>query len=366
MNNKIQSIHLLRGIAGISVVLYHFKGYLNGVYAQKDLGQILFGSGAFGVDIFFMISGFIIALSTQNITSKAIFATRRFFRIYPAFIVVFVIGVITVYQFDPSENLLRGLFFIHRDYSLESPGFGYYVLGPAWTLTYEIYFYALFAVAMAFSHKYRTILTSIFLVTPVFILQVYFNGTISINGNAAANIPSDYYTYGLLRFISSPMLIEFVVGMLFYELYRNININVSRGIAKFVLMVSTGIFITNYLSGHFTGFGMDKAGVISAILLFGFLFYDKFVGFGESKLLGYLADISFSIYISHYLFINPANYYKPEFIITTNGLGRLSMMLTITLAAGTMLHFYVERPFISIGKTIEKNIFSYKKKKQIA
>ncbi|RAY17555.1 acyltransferase family protein, partial [Enterobacter kobei] len=67
--------HLLRGIAGISVVLYHFKGYLNGVYAQKDLGQILFGSGAFGVDIFFMISGFIIALSTQNITSKAIFAT---------------------------------------------------------------------------------------------------------------------------------------------------------------------------------------------------------------------------------------------------------------------------------------------------
>ena len=53
MNNKIQSIHLLRGIAGISVVLYHFKGYLNGVYAQKDLGQILFGSGAFWSRIFF-------------------------------------------------------------------------------------------------------------------------------------------------------------------------------------------------------------------------------------------------------------------------------------------------------------------------
>jgi exopolysaccharide production protein ExoZ len=354
MNNKIQSIHLLRGIAGISVVLFHFKGYLNGVYAQKDLGQILFGSGAFGVDLFFMISGFIIALSTQNVASKTVFAIRRFFRIYPAFIVVFVIGAITVYRFDPSENLFRGLFFIHRDYSVESPGFGYNVLGPAWTLTYEIYFYTLFAVAMSINHKYRTIFASVFLIAPVFILQMYFDGAISINGNAAANIPTDNYAYGLLRFMSSPMLVEFVVGMFFYELYKNISIPVSRGIATFILMASIGFFITNYLSGHFNGFGMNKAGVISAVILFGFLLYDKYVGFGENRFFGYLADVSFSIYISHYLLINLTNYYKPEFFVTTNGLGRLSLMLTLTMTAGTILHFYVERPFISIGKSMER------------
>ncbi|RAY33797.1 acyltransferase, partial [Enterobacter kobei] len=94
--NKIQSIHLLRGMAALFVVLFHFRGYLNGVYAQKDLGTILFGSGAFGVDLFFMISGFIIALSTQSITSKTVFAIRRFFRIYPAFIVIFIIGSLLV------------------------------------------------------------------------------------------------------------------------------------------------------------------------------------------------------------------------------------------------------------------------------
>ncbi|MEZ2585135.1 acyltransferase family protein [Kluyvera intermedia] len=366
MNNKIQSIHLLRGIAGIFVVLYHFKGYLNGVYAQKDLGQILFGSGAFGVDLFFMISGFIIALSTQNVPSKTVFAIRRFFRIYPAFFVVFVIGVITVYRFDPSENLLRGFFFIHRDYSNASPGFGYNVLGPAWTLTYEIYFYTLFAVAMAISHKYRTIIASTFLIAPVIILQLYFDGAISINGDAAANVPTENYAFGLLKFISSPMLVEFIVGMFFYELYRNISIKVSRSIATFVLITSIGFFVTNYLSGNFNGFGMEKAGTISAILLFGFLFYDKNVGFGENRLLGFLADVSFSIYISHYLFINLMNFYKPEFFGNTYGLGRLSMMLTITMIAGTLLHFYVERPFISFGKLIEKNIFTIKRQKQIA
>ena len=56
MNNKILSIHQLRGIAALLVVLFHFRGYLNGIYAQKDLGYILFGAGAFGVDLFFMIS----------------------------------------------------------------------------------------------------------------------------------------------------------------------------------------------------------------------------------------------------------------------------------------------------------------------
>ncbi len=358
--NKIQSIHLLRGMAGIFVVLFHFKGYLNGVYAQKDLGQILFGSGAFGVDLFFMISGFIIALSTQNVTSTTVFAIRRFFRIYPAFIIVFVIGALSVYRFDPAENLLRGLFFIHRDYSSVSPGFGYNVLGPAWTLTYEIYFYTLFAVAMAINHRYRTIFASVLLIAPVFLLQLYFDGAISINGDAAANVPADHYAYGLLRFISSPMLVEFVAGMFFYELYKNISITASKGISTFILMLSIGFFVTNYFSGHFNGFGMDKAGVISAVLLFGFLFYDKHVGFEDNKFIGYLADVSFSIYISHYLFINLTNFYKPEFFITTNGIGRLCLMLTITMAAGTILHFYVERPFIKIGKKIEQHIFYVK------
>ncbi|WP_395264885.1 acyltransferase family protein [Enterobacter soli] len=94
MKNKILSIHHLRGIAALIVVFFHFRGYLNGVYAQKDLGSMLFNSGSFGVDLFFMISGFIIALSTRNLTSKAIFAVRRFFRIYPAFIVTFVLGAL--------------------------------------------------------------------------------------------------------------------------------------------------------------------------------------------------------------------------------------------------------------------------------
>ncbi|ESN13779.1 hypothetical protein L370_04057 [Enterobacter sp. MGH 24] len=356
MNSKILSIHHLRGIAGLFVVFFHFRGYLNGVYSQKDLGLILFNSGSFGVDLFFMISGFIIALSTRNSASKTIFAVRRFFRIYPAFIVVFTIGALTVYRFDPAENLLRGLFFIHRDYATNSPGFGYNVLGPAWTLTYEIYFYSIFVAAMAISHKYRTALASACIIAPIFLLQLYYNGGISISGTSSADVPLDHPAFGLLRFVSSPIILEFVVGMIFYELYRSASFKISNSTATFTLLATIGFFTTYYFSGNLNGFGLDKAGIMSSVLLFGFLFYDKFVGFKENKTLSFLGDISFSIYISHYYFINLMNFYKPDFYIHTTGLGRFFMMTTITMLAGTLLHFYVEKPFISIGKNIEKAI----------
>lgn len=48
------------------VVGFHYRTSLNGVYAQTNLGDLLFLNGAFGVDLFFIISGFIIVYSTKN------------------------------------------------------------------------------------------------------------------------------------------------------------------------------------------------------------------------------------------------------------------------------------------------------------
>ncbi|WP_240725766.1 acyltransferase family protein [Escherichia sp. E4694] len=64
--NKLDTIQVLRGIAVLLVIAFHFRIYLNGVYAQKDLGDILFRIGEVGVDIFFVISGFIITYSSIN------------------------------------------------------------------------------------------------------------------------------------------------------------------------------------------------------------------------------------------------------------------------------------------------------------
>ncbi|MCZ5509360.1 acyltransferase family protein [Escherichia coli] len=69
------------------VVFYHLKARLNDVYAQENLGDLLFNSGAFGVDLFFVISGFIICYATdrkdKNMAAK--YLVSRFFLEYILF-----------------------------------------------------------------------------------------------------------------------------------------------------------------------------------------------------------------------------------------------------------------------------------------
>ncbi|HCR1927425.1 hypothetical protein AF35_00289 [Enterobacter roggenkampii CHS 79] len=90
---QVRSIQYLRGIAAILVVGFHFRGNLNDIYPIKNFGDLMFISGSFGVDLFFMISGFIIALSTakseDNMLTK--YVVKRFFRIYPLFIITLAI-----------------------------------------------------------------------------------------------------------------------------------------------------------------------------------------------------------------------------------------------------------------------------------
>ena len=82
---KIVSIHYLRGIAALLVVAYHNKtsGYEG--LSKENYFEYLFKGGAFGVDLFFIISGFIIAYSTQKSNKHNLidFAIKRTFRIYP-------------------------------------------------------------------------------------------------------------------------------------------------------------------------------------------------------------------------------------------------------------------------------------------
>lgn len=356
MNNKINSIHQLRGVAALLVVLFHFRIYINGVYSPENLGEILFGSGAFGVDLFFIISGFIISLSTKKQTSLSVFAIRRFFRIYPAFILTFIVGALTVYSANPIEALLRSMFFIHQDYSQDAPGFGWNILGPAWTLSYEIYFYAIFSLSMVISQKYRTLISSLILISPMILIQVIYTGEISLAGNASPAISTDHIAYGFIRFISSPIMVEFVFGMALYELYRKSNIEISKSAATSIMLACIAIFIALYLRRSAIGFGMSGFGFWSLILIIGLLAYEKNFELRQFKTLNFFGDISFSLYISHYLIMNSLEFYKPMLWANSSGFTKLSFTLLLCIIIASLMHNIIEKPFINIGKTIERLI----------
>ncbi|MGY2924876.1 peptidoglycan/LPS O-acetylase OafA/YrhL [Ewingella americana] len=175
---KVYSIHYLRGLAALFVVLFHFRGYLNNIYAQSNLGDLLFSKGAFGVDLFFVISGFIICFATEKkeLNGSLKFVIRRFFRIYPLLILAMLVYFLLVVLRPESHDLFKWFLWsvipLHVDYHAGAPFYGYNMLGIAWTLTYEVSFYLIFLIAMSISHKYRMIISSVTIFSMVIFTQI--------------------------------------------------------------------------------------------------------------------------------------------------------------------------------------------------
>ncbi|HBJ0091534.1 TPA: acyltransferase, partial [Escherichia coli] len=182
----IYSIGYIRGLSALFVMLFHYKDFLNDVYAQKNLGSILFGSGSVGVDLFFVISGFIIFYSTRKIEEKSVtkFLIRRVFKIYP----LLILSILFFIWVSPNKftviEVIRALVPLNKDYHDSAPYFGYNAYPLAWTLTYEMLFYSIFMTAMAISHKYRALVSSIIIMAMVCGIQLYFSGSLSLNAHA--------------------------------------------------------------------------------------------------------------------------------------------------------------------------------------
>lgn len=350
----VWSIHYLRGIAALLVVVYHLRGYLNNIYAQKNLGELLFNYGYFGVDLFFMISGFVIVSSTQFKSSRLSFVTKRFFRIYPLYIVSLVIFIIISKSEISTIDILKSIAFIHLNYSDSAPFFGYSVNYPSWTLTYEILFYFIFFVSLCISHKYRFLICST-LITLSFLSINYFFGNSSFS--AYSSIDSKEIYSPILKILSSPMMIEFIVGMsLFYIFYylKNSSFifnNKTISIYNSILFVFSIILIVSPISyGH----GLLKVGLGCFLLLLTMLIYELSGKLKKINFLCFFGDISYSLYISHVITIKTltSNVYFFSYINQLSGFSKLLALLASTILFAYILHKAIEVPFVRIGKNL--------------
>src|SRR5882672_247790 len=136
----LDSVQALRALAALCVVVYHVD---------------FVGRGAFGVDIFFVISGFIIC----HVTAKDHdgFLRKRLIRIVPLYwagtLCLYCLGLVAprLLQSEPTlSGLVNSLLFI--PYAKEG-GRVYPILFLGWTLNYEMFFYALFACALALNRR---------------------------------------------------------------------------------------------------------------------------------------------------------------------------------------------------------------------
>lgn len=144
------SIQAFRGLAALAMMFFHFRWLINNEF--PNTWDYLFGWGAIGVDLFFIISGFVITLSAQKldtgVSASLTFIKSRLKRIMPTYfiilLVVFILssGMSIFHYSEKLANLVSALTF-RPIYTSNAPFYindsGVY--GVRWTLNYEIYFY---------------------------------------------------------------------------------------------------------------------------------------------------------------------------------------------------------------------------------
>ena len=210
----VQNIQVLRFLAAFLVALHHTlppnvhpAHYANIPAFVTHIS--LFGFA--GLDLFFVISGYIMAQTTQwgepGPRAGAEFVTRRFLRIYTGYWPVFllVLAMSTAWGVWQDPNISNwASFWLLPQYK--------YKLNVAWTLTYELYFYLLVGCMLVFTRRHTTaIMAVLFALLLVRVLVQLAQGFYE-----EANVPAIRLLPDML--FTSPLILEFMAGFLLQRL----------------------------------------------------------------------------------------------------------------------------------------------------
>jgi peptidoglycan/LPS O-acetylase OafA/YrhL len=354
MSKRLYGLDVLRFLAAISVLFYHycFIGSLEGSWSMNNYFSFAH-LGDFGVDVFFVISGFIITSSAKNRTAKEFFKSR-FLRIYPAFFICSTITAIT-------SSMLPGVsakdIFIRwiTQFTFYSKIFNVQVLSNVyWTLTVEITFYILVGIL---------IVTGLFkklnIVVPIWLLISFSNQYILKN-----DIVRDIF---LTQYSG-----HFVAGMLLYQIkYEKPNAFTPLGFLLSIILIWQSINgIEMWIYGSY-GFRYDEISTLlialTTILIVYFACNVQSIIIPK-KFVSILGGMSYTLYLLHAdfgFFIRAMFYrvifvYKPELvkIITEDVILILSIISSLLFAF--CVSNFLEGP---VRRLLEQTIFSVNRKK---
>jgi len=289
--------------------------------------------GGLGVDIFFIISGFIMCYSLKDRVRPADslhFLKKRVIRVYPIYLLVLILFVVQYIarntgSVDPL--LVIGNFLLAPSFS-GSPEYRMLV-GPAWTLTYELFFYLLFAGAMLSSaSKDRAIYT---VMTAIVLLVALVN----LLGLKGGRLQWSNFQY----IVGDTLLFNFVIGCACYFVWRKY----ASVVFSFWTALTAALVLT-IVSLGLSKFGLPRIlslGFPACAIVLVFLFAE----FEERNLtrpLLFLGSASYSIYLVHAVIAH----WKHLFIgvaVRENDLTGI-LLTGLALASGCIFYVMVENP----------------------
>lgn len=358
-SNKLDFIQAARGFAAITVVACHFRDLFKGteyeLFAEKWLTP-----GAFGVDLFFIISGFIIAYSGVKYSRRDSFKflSKRFLRIWPPYAFWTIIFSLIISGGDLGHinlsDLYKSLSFIPLN--LDAPiYFGSAILYPGWTLNYEAYFYLTFSLCMIFG-SYRYIVLLGFFIFTVMILP----SLLGLNDPKPALLGAGYLNLTMQR-----ILLEFAFGVLCALVYiKKIIIFTSNLINKLLFYIALIIPIIAYIFGIKTNdHGPTNFGMFYMISFFILILCSDWIEKNTKfpKWLIFSGNISFSIYLTHIIVIHLISIlYQPL------NFDALTKAILIIISSIPVIFFISYLSYVILEKKLHDLFMNNMKKKAVA
>ena len=327
-------IQVLRFFAALAVVAFHAWGIApDGFKVPESAVAFALSHGGSGVDLFFVISGFIIFYATHSAKlTPAEFVRRRVERIVPLYF--FVIAAVTTLAltlpatfgtpdwFTP-RHILKSLAFIAFTDG-EMP-----VVYVGWSLEYEMYFYLVVALLMALT---RDVWRNIVMVFSALAMVGRIPGVDTALGNYA--------------FFADSMILEFVLGVIIGGVFANRRVSWPASIAAACAIAT--LLVTDPANR------VVVAGIPSACLVAAAAFVSRkrLDPSWPARALARLGDASYSIYLAQVETVSLASTAVAGLIPAIPPLLLVIVTSGIVVALGLALNILVERPLLKLCRRL--------------
>ena len=343
------NVQAMRAIAALLVVLGHTLA-LGGMELPPFLGGGLVHTFAYaGVDIFFVISGFVIcAAAGKHLTSTSnsnglrrasAFLVRRVFRIYPLYWVLLLAAFCLAHFLNPGllalpRELIVNLFLLTER---SNP-----ILSPAWSLVFEMYFYLCTAIILFLSRSRWLVLMVVWF--GLSCVLIFSAKSLGLEG----------------RLYADPLLLEFGFGcLIFFAISRNYVI--APMLAFVTLLLGVVFFLWGAQQTLHQGLlppmpRVQSFGIGSALFLYALICLEHQARFTMPRLLIALGTISYSIYLVHRPLIDLGLILVARYQIQVQAYPTLfsGLVIVIVIATSAVLYRYLERPMMNLGSRLAR------------
>ena len=324
----ILPIQYLRGIAALMVVWFHAAEQLPRL---KTLIPNTFGNS--GVDLFFVISGFIMVITTTGSAISPIeFMRRRIIRVVPLYwlLTLAMVGAALVAPalfrtlIVTPATLVESLLFVPH-YSNSFPTMAWPLLVPGWTLNFEMFFYLVFALSLALPVRWR-----------VPGLAGAFGALV------AAGLLLGPFDAAPARVYTSLIMLEFVAGAAIAKWWLQHRAEPPRALSA--IAIALGFVLLLARDSQPLGTGTQMLGAV--LVVFGAL-NSAFASL-KLPLLRVLGDSSYSLYLTHLFALGVLRVVwvrlAGDSTATTSIWGFMATSLVVCAAVGYASWRWVETP----------------------